>query len=83
VPSKVIVIGAGIGGLTAALALRLRGIDVEVYASRRIGPAFQIESPILCNLRNVVIRMTPPAMSYRSLAGVAGYEGHLDREIKS
>jgi phytoene dehydrogenase-like protein len=30
-PKKVVVIGAGIGGLTAALALLARGIDVEVY----------------------------------------------------
>src|SRR5262245_43515477 len=28
---KVVVVGAGIGGLTAALALLKRGIDVEVY----------------------------------------------------
>ena len=27
----VLVIGAGIGGITAALALRQRGIDVEIY----------------------------------------------------
>ena len=28
---KVAVVGAGIGGLTAALALLKRGIDVQVY----------------------------------------------------
>ena len=28
---KVMVVGAGIGGLTAAIALRARGIDVEIY----------------------------------------------------
>lgn len=28
---KAIVIGAGIGGLTAAVALRRAGLDVEVY----------------------------------------------------
>src|SRR5438552_733634 len=30
-PSKIVIIGGGIGGLTAALALLRRGIDVEVY----------------------------------------------------
>jgi len=30
-PIKVIIIGGGIGGLTAALALLQRGIDVDVY----------------------------------------------------
>ena len=30
-PPKVLVVGAGIGGLTAAIALRARGIDVEVF----------------------------------------------------
>jgi 2-polyprenyl-6-methoxyphenol hydroxylase-like FAD-dependent oxidoreductase len=54
-----------------------------VYASRRIGRAFQIESPILCRLRDFGIRMTPAAMSYRSLAAVAGYEGHLNGEVAS
>jgi salicylate hydroxylase len=29
--SKVVIIGAGIGGLTAALSLLKRGIDVEIY----------------------------------------------------
>jgi 2-polyprenyl-6-methoxyphenol hydroxylase-like FAD-dependent oxidoreductase len=28
---KVVIVGAGIGGLTAAIALRVRGIDVEIY----------------------------------------------------
>jgi len=30
-PTKVVIVGGGIGGLTAALALLQRGIDVEVY----------------------------------------------------
>ena len=45
---KVVVVGAGIGGLTAALALLKRGIDVEVYEQsdqlREIGAGIQISS---------------------------------------
>lgn len=33
-PLKVIIVGAGIGGLTAAVALRQAGHDVEVSSSR-------------------------------------------------
>jgi salicylate hydroxylase len=47
-PRKVVVIGAGIGGLTAALALLARGIDVEVYEQSgelgEIGAGIQISS---------------------------------------
>ena len=47
-PKKVVVIGAGIGGLTAALALLARGIDVEVYEQSgelgEIGAGIQISS---------------------------------------
>ena len=45
---KVIVIGGGIGGLTAALALLKRGIDVELYEQaselREVGAGIQISS---------------------------------------
>ena len=45
---KVIVIGGGIGGLTAALALLRRGIDVEVYDQsnqlKEVGAGIQISS---------------------------------------
>src|SRR5262249_8861315 len=45
---KVVVIGAGIGGLTAALALLKRGIDVEVYEQsdllKEVGAGVQIGS---------------------------------------
>src|SRR5947209_8862599 len=47
-PRKVIVVGAGIGGLTAALALLERGIDVEVYEQsnelKELGAGIQISS---------------------------------------
>jgi salicylate hydroxylase len=44
--SKIVVIGAGIGGLTAALALLRRGLDVEVYEQaeglKEVGAGVQI-----------------------------------------
>jgi len=44
----VAVVGAGIGGLTAAVALRAKGIDVEIYeaapAPRDMGTALGIAS---------------------------------------
>src|SRR5215468_1564068 len=45
-PRKVVVVGAGIGGLCAALALLQRGIDVEVYEQaselKELGAGVQI-----------------------------------------
>jgi len=45
---KIAVIGAGIGGLTAALALLKRGFDVEVYEQapevREVGAGIQISA---------------------------------------
>src|SRR5262245_23768470 len=45
---KIIIIGAGIGGLTAALGLLQRGFDVEVYEQapelKEIGAGVQISS---------------------------------------
>jgi salicylate hydroxylase len=47
-PSKVIIIGAGIGGLAAALALLKRGLDVEVHEQapelKEVGAGIQISS---------------------------------------
>jgi 2-polyprenyl-6-methoxyphenol hydroxylase-like FAD-dependent oxidoreductase len=48
-----------------------------VKASRRVGELFQIESRPFCELRNLAMRLTPAAMTYRSLRQLAGYEGHL------
>src|SRR6266480_335889 len=43
---KVIIVGAGIGGLTAALSLLKRGVDVEVYEQssqlREVGAGIQL-----------------------------------------
>jgi len=62
-------------------SLRIPRTRFIVNASRRIGRAFQMESPILCRLRDLAIRMMPASMSYRSLAAIAGYEGHLDEAV--
>ena len=47
-PSNIAVIGAGIGGLTAALALLKRGLDVEIYEQapelKEVGAGIQISS---------------------------------------
>ena len=47
-PRNVVVIGAGIGGLTAALAFLRRGIDVQIYDKsnqlREVGAGIQISS---------------------------------------
>jgi salicylate hydroxylase len=47
-PHKVVIIGGGIGGLTAALALLQRGIDVDVYEQstvlKEVGAGVQIGS---------------------------------------
>ena len=47
-PLKVVIIGGGIGGLTTALALLRRGIDVEVYeqstALKEVGAGVQLGS---------------------------------------
>jgi 2-polyprenyl-6-methoxyphenol hydroxylase-like FAD-dependent oxidoreductase len=59
-------------------SLRIPRTRLVVKASRRLGRALQIESPTLCRLRNLAIRMTPSMMPYRSLAPIAGYEEHLD-----
>ena len=63
-------------------SLRIPRTRFIVNASRRIGRAFQMESPVLCRLRDLAIRMTPASMSYRSLAAIAGYEGHLDESSR-
>jgi len=69
--------GAADASLRRYESLRMPRTRFIVNASRRIGRAFQMESPFLCRLRDLALRMTPVSMSYRSLAAIAGYEGHL------
>jgi glycine/D-amino acid oxidase-like deaminating enzyme len=48
--TKAIVIGGGIGGLTAAAALGRAGVEVAVFA------VFQMENPLLCRLHDAVAK---------------------------
>ena len=50
-----------------------------VLASRRLGRLAQIEDPLLGRLRDSVLQWTPNSVTYRALAGVIGYEGHLSQ----
>src|SRR5688572_16296313 len=47
-------------------------------ASRRAGQMFQIESPLVCRLRDAMMRLMPSAVTFRSLSTIGGFEGHLD-----
>jgi len=58
-------------------AARIRRTASVVKASRRVGRFLQIRTPALCRVRDLALRLMPPAMSYRSLAPVIGYEDHL------
>lgn len=49
-----------------------------VNASRRVGRIGQVDSPIMCRLRDGLLRLAPLSVTYRNLAPVVGYEGHLD-----
>lgn len=69
------------GDVSAALrryeAARIPRTSGIVTASRRVGRLFQVEAPLVCYVRNAMMRLTPSAVTYRSLAGLAGYDAHL------
>ncbi|HEV8145357.1 MAG TPA: FAD-dependent monooxygenase [Bryobacteraceae bacterium] len=56
---------------------RIKRTDSIVSASRRLGAMSQIDSPIVCGLRDLMMRLTPNSVTLRTLAPVVGYEGHL------
>ncbi len=58
-------------------SLRMARTASIVLTSRRIGDLCQVESPILCGLRDLAMRLTPDFVTIRSLTPVIGYEGHL------
>ena len=65
-PPTVAVIGAGVGGLTAAVALRAKGIDVEIYEAApeppTSGTALGIASNATKVLRSLGIDLTTNAV---------------------
>lgn len=67
---RVTVIGAGIGGLSAALALRAQGADVQVLeqasALREVGAGLQISPNGLCVLRALGLEPALDAVSVRA-----------------
>jgi salicylate hydroxylase/6-hydroxynicotinate 3-monooxygenase len=56
---------------------RIARTSLIVSPSRRIGAMGQMESPVLCGLRDLMVRWTPNRVTLRTLAPVVGYEGHL------
>jgi len=69
--------GDGEPSLRRYEACRIPRTASIVKASRRIGQWLQVGTPAFCRARNLALRLMPPAMSYRSLATVIGYEEHL------
>jgi 2-polyprenyl-6-methoxyphenol hydroxylase-like FAD-dependent oxidoreductase len=64
-------------GLRRYEAERIPRTRAIVKASRRVGQIGQLEGRAVCGLRDVVLRLTPLSVTYRNLAPVVGYEGHL------
>jgi len=67
---------AALRGYEAARVDRTASI---VLGSRRFGALGQVNSPMLCRLRDLALRLTPGSVSLRSIAPVVGYESpHWD-----
>jgi FAD-dependent urate hydroxylase len=60
-------------GLQAYQTQRIKRANGILMRSRRIGEVMQIGNPVVCALRDFVLRATPKAMLMEQLAGVAGY----------
>lgn len=69
--------GSGAASLRRYESERILRTASVVKGSRRIGQIVHIQSTALCGLRNLAMRLTPLSMTYRQLAPVIGYEGHL------
>ncbi|MFD0384883.1 FAD-dependent monooxygenase [Streptomyces stramineus] len=85
-PHKAIIIGAGIGGLTAAATLRRVGVDVEIYErARELRPAGTALS-VMCNaitaLRTVGIDLAPELAKRGRIFRNVHFRTHDGRPIR-
>ena len=86
---RAMIIGAGIGGLTAAIALRRSGIEATVFEragelrevgawilrrSRVLGRVGQIQDPLLCRPRDAILKVTPVEAQLRLFERVMDHE---------
>ena len=69
--------GSGAASLRRYESERILRTASVVNGSRRVGQIVHIQVPALCGLRDLALRLTPLSMTYRQLAPVIGYEGHL------
>jgi 2-polyprenyl-6-methoxyphenol hydroxylase-like FAD-dependent oxidoreductase len=65
-------------GLKEYEARRIARTKTIVLGSRRMGRIGQVQSPLLCCIRDMAVRLTPRAVSLGSLAPIIGYERHLE-----
>jgi 2-polyprenyl-6-methoxyphenol hydroxylase-like FAD-dependent oxidoreductase len=65
------------GGLKNYEASRIPRTSSIVLSSRRMGRIGQINSTVLCRVRDAAMGLVPRALTLRSLAPIVGYEGHL------
>jgi 2-polyprenyl-6-methoxyphenol hydroxylase-like FAD-dependent oxidoreductase len=65
-------------GLRDYEARRIPRTRMIVQASRRWGQMGQMTNAASCGIRDLALRLTPLSVTLGSLAGIAGYEGHLD-----
>ena len=73
---RALIIGGGIGGLTAALAFRQKGWDVAVYEAapelRPVGKGIWVsanamQNPLARCLRDLALRWTPERVNHKQL----------------
>jgi len=77
--AKCLVSGANeVAGLKEYETSRIPRTKSIVLGSRRMGRIGQVNSPLLCRIRDMVLRLTPRAVTLRSLAPMIGYERHLE-----
>jgi 2-polyprenyl-6-methoxyphenol hydroxylase-like FAD-dependent oxidoreductase len=77
--AKSLVSGANeVAGLKEYEACRIARTKSIVLGSRRMGRVGQLNSPLLCRIRDMALKLTPRAVTLRSLAPTIGYERHLE-----